>query len=98
MSPEPNVIVKQNVSITQFTKTNSKIVHEFSYGEQLNSCLLSRLGSYQSQNSIPFIQHLVKLNLDLHRFRAGQLSHYATLASNASGLMPPRYEWRRRVL
>ncbi len=36
--------------------------------------------------------------LDLYRFRAGQLSHYATLASNASGLMPPRYEWRRRVL
>ncbi|NTZ42358.1 ParB N-terminal domain-containing protein, partial [Altererythrobacter sp. SALINAS58] len=24
-------------------------------------------------------------------------SHYATLASNASGLMPPRYECRRRV-
>jgi filamentous hemagglutinin len=24
--------------------------------------------------------------------------HYATLASNASGLMPPRYEWRLRVL
>ena len=37
-------------------------------------------------------------SLDLYRFRAGQLSHYATLASNASGLMPPRYEWRRRVL
>lgn len=36
--------------------------------------------------------------VDLYRFRAGHLSHYATLASNASGLMPPRYEWRLRVL
>ena len=36
--------------------------------------------------------------MDLYRFCAGHLSHYATLASNASGLMPPRYEWRRRVL
>jgi hypothetical protein len=25
-------------------------------------------------------------------------SHYATLASKAKGLMPPRYEWRRRAL
>jgi hypothetical protein len=24
--------------------------------------------------------------------------HYATLASKAKGLMPPRYEWRRRAL
>ena len=36
--------------------------------------------------------------LDLYRFCAGHLSHYATLASNARGLMPPRYEWRLRVL
>ena len=36
--------------------------------------------------------------MDLYRFCAGHSSHYATLASNASGLMPPRYEWRRRVL
>lgn len=36
--------------------------------------------------------------LDLYRFCAGHPSHYATLASNASGLIPPRYEWRRRVL
>lgn len=28
--------------------------------------------------------------MDLDRFRAGQLSRYATPASNASGLMPPR--------
>lgn len=28
----------------------------------------------------------------------GHLSHYATLASNASGLIPPRYAWRRWVL
>jgi Platelet-activating factor acetylhydrolase, isoform II len=26
------------------------------------------------------------------------VSHYATLASKAKGLMPPRYEWRRRAL
>ena len=26
------------------------------------------------------------------------VSHYATLASKAKGLMPPRYEWRLRVL
>ncbi|MFT6668728.1 MAG: transposase [Afipia broomeae] len=39
-----------------------------------------------------------KRNLDLYRLRAGHPSHYATLASNASGLIPPRYEWRRRVL
>ena len=24
--------------------------------------------------------------------------HYVTLASKAKGLMPPRYEWRRRAL
>jgi hypothetical protein len=40
----------------------------------------------------------IAAGLDLYRFCAGHLSHYATLASNASGLMPPRYEWRRRVL
>ena len=37
-------------------------------------------------------------DLDLYRICTGHLSHYATLASNASGLMPPRYEWRLRVL
>jgi hypothetical protein len=37
-------------------------------------------------------------DLDLLRFCAGHLSHYATLASNARGLMRPRYEWRLRVL
>jgi hypothetical protein len=26
------------------------------------------------------------------------VSHYATLASKAKGLMPPRYEWRLRTL
>lgn len=36
--------------------------------------------------------------LDLQRFCAGHLCHYATLASNASGLMPPKYECRLRVL
>jgi hypothetical protein len=38
------------------------------------------------------------VKLDLQRFFAGHRSHYATLASNASGLMPPRYECLRRVL
>ena len=26
------------------------------------------------------------------------VSHYATLASKAKGVMPPRYEWRLRAL
>ncbi|WP_139139281.1 hypothetical protein [Sphingobium phenoxybenzoativorans] len=38
------------------------------------------------------------LKVDLYRFCAGHLFHYTTLASNASGLMPPRYGCRRRVL
>ena len=49
-------------------------------------------------NNTVWVRWMENLGLDLYRFCAGQVSHYATLASNASGLMPPRYERRRRVL
>ena len=51
-----------------------------------------------TKNTAWIIRAIMVRGVDLQRFCAGLLSHYATLASNASGLMPPRYEWRRRVL
>ena len=56
------------------------------------------LAMHPTCKNVSMLSDAIRDTMDLYRFRAGQLSHYATLASNASGLMPPRYEWRRRVL
>jgi hypothetical protein len=55
------------------------------------------IGASRTTSTRPSMLPSTKIGLVTVWFRLF-ISHYATLASKAKGLMPPRYEWRRRAL